>query len=849
MIGFAAIIFRNHAFHDDPATYAKLVKLVLFSSAVHQAVLVASSTLPFAIGQVQDAGLIFLAKMADDLVGELHERAAPPADVYATVLVTLSLSTVALGIALIVTGRMRLAGLVQFLPLPVVGGYLAFIGLYCLEAGISLMSGVSVTGLFGLDAPAEWAALLQPGPLVATLPGLAAGIGITAVVQRFDHFLVLPGLLVALPLGFFAATTAMGYSLEDLRDMGLVADDDSGGSLESPLAAWTLYDFSRVHWSLVPSVWPTWLGMYIVVAFSSSLDVAAIQMDMGKQLDFNHELATIGISNSVSGLLGGFTGSYIFSCTIFTYRTGTQSRLCGAVVSAAELLLWAAPFSVVAYVPKLFFGGVLTFIALDLLQDWLVQSRSKMHLAEYFVVLATFSAINLLGLEVGMLVGVAVSMTHFIFDYSYVPLVERLALRSNVIRSLPLSAALVELAPQTLIFRCRGYIFFGSTLQLMDEVYRSVVLSPEAACQYPHGLGDRGAAKRREKSAAAGISCASSSSSLEQAFLSPHESGSRSASPPGGDEAAAASGGRTPSSSNAAQLPTKFVLFDFSAVSGLDATAARACFLNLTRTLAPLGISLVFGGVPESGRIARLLRGHEIIEAPEGMPSATIFDTIDGALEYCEDELLRSTNLLPKLTGLEEAESVGGAAAAAAPEGSCGLRVSGAVVPTPGPAGASCSSGTAAAKLSRVLLPIVEASWRGLLEAMEPYFEEEACALGQSIFARGEDSHAIYFITSGEVTLWEPYGESERRRLLRYANGGIFGELDFFLHRRRSFFAEASSRDCTLLTLRRERLHAMQSEDAKLAAALQHALLKYLCFQVNYSIGIGDGAATVNARR
>ena len=44
---------------------------------------------------------------------------------------------------------------------------------------------------------------------------------------------------------------------------------------------------------------------------------------------------------------------------------------------------------------------------------------------------------------VGMLVGAAVSMTHFIFDYSYVPLVERLALRSNVIRSLPLSAALV----------------------------------------------------------------------------------------------------------------------------------------------------------------------------------------------------------------------------------------------------------------------------------------------------------------------------------------------------------------------------------------------------------------------
>jgi len=34
--------------------------------------------------------------------------------------------------------------------------------------------------------------------------------------------------------------------------------------------------------------------MYVVVAFSSSLDVAAIQMDMGRQLDFNHELITVG---------------------------------------------------------------------------------------------------------------------------------------------------------------------------------------------------------------------------------------------------------------------------------------------------------------------------------------------------------------------------------------------------------------------------------------------------------------------------------------------------------------------------------------------------------------------------
>ena len=132
MIGFAAIIFRHPAFHADPAVYPALVKLVLFSSMVHQAAFSGFSSLPFAIGQVQDAGLIFLSKMASDLADATADDSQQVR--MATVLVALSLSTMLLGLALMLTGRLRLAVLVQYLPLPVVGGYLAFIGLYCLEA-------------------------------------------------------------------------------------------------------------------------------------------------------------------------------------------------------------------------------------------------------------------------------------------------------------------------------------------------------------------------------------------------------------------------------------------------------------------------------------------------------------------------------------------------------------------------------------------------------------------------------------------------------------------------------------------------------------------------------------------
>jgi len=81
--------------------------------------------------------------------------------------------------------------------------------------------------------------------------------------------------------------------------------------------------------------------MLLVVAFSSSLDVAAIEMELGLPLDYDRELQTVGLSNLLSGCCGGFTGSYIFSQTIFNLRRGVtdDSRVCGWTVAVLELLV------------------------------------------------------------------------------------------------------------------------------------------------------------------------------------------------------------------------------------------------------------------------------------------------------------------------------------------------------------------------------------------------------------------------------------------------------------------------------------------------------------------------------
>ncbi|POM80070.1 Sulfate Permease (SulP) Family, partial [Phytophthora palmivora] len=140
MYGYTVIIFSHPTFGSFmPA----LSKLVIFSSAVHQVMFTLMSSMPFAIGQVQDAGLIFLSAMATSICNSLGHDVSPEAKV-ATTIVTIGIATASLGVCLVVMGRFKLAALASYLPMPVIGGYLAFIGIFCLYAGMALSTGLVI---------------------------------------------------------------------------------------------------------------------------------------------------------------------------------------------------------------------------------------------------------------------------------------------------------------------------------------------------------------------------------------------------------------------------------------------------------------------------------------------------------------------------------------------------------------------------------------------------------------------------------------------------------------------------------------------------------------------------------
>jgi SulP family sulfate permease len=77
-------------------------------------------SLPRILSNVYLLGLIFLSSMASSIMTELGPS-VPIEERLATVLVHLSLSTMFVGLGLIIIGKLRLASLVQYLPTPVIG--------------------------------------------------------------------------------------------------------------------------------------------------------------------------------------------------------------------------------------------------------------------------------------------------------------------------------------------------------------------------------------------------------------------------------------------------------------------------------------------------------------------------------------------------------------------------------------------------------------------------------------------------------------------------------------------------------------------------------------------------------
>jgi len=469
LVSYAHIVFPSNRF---ASAMPLIVKLYFLSSGVHQLIFIVMSTLDFAVGQIQDVGLIFLAAMVRNIVKWAVEDELSDEELVATCLWQCALSTVVVGICVVLVGKLELGQYVQMIPLPVVGGYLGYIGYFCFIAGLA-----SATGL-DLSTPSTLVQLWDSA-LVPKLSLLAVMTTAMLVVHfKVKHYIGMPMMLLFQPMAFFIGLQVLGISADECRDSGWLPPPIPAAQ---GLAVFRDFDTSLVHWEYIPRQVLSLAGLILVVSFGSSLDVAAIQAEMGgEQLDYNQELITIGWANVFSGLTGGSTGSYIFSQTIFSAKRGVASRLNGTVVAVGEFLLFFTSIDVLRILPNAYIGAIMCLFGVDIMLDWLINSRTLMAPAEYGLVWFSFAsvmwltAVDSFGVIDGMLLGTIATAAYFAVKYACNQDTWEIVSSQSSITSRPfkerriLARAAAE--SQILAVGIKGFLFFASSLALSQGI-------------------------------------------------------------------------------------------------------------------------------------------------------------------------------------------------------------------------------------------------------------------------------------------------------------------------------------------------------------------------------------------
>jgi SulP family sulfate permease len=118
------------------------------------------------------------------------------------------------------------------------------------------------------------------------------------------------------------------------------------------------------------------------------------------------------------GLAGSIIGYQTIGLTTLAHRLGAPTRLVSIVagsVCGAALFFGASLFS---YIPKVVLGGMLVYLGLTFLVEWLIDSRRVLPLADYLLIWVILGIILSVGFLPAIAVGILVAAVLFVISYS-----------------------------------------------------------------------------------------------------------------------------------------------------------------------------------------------------------------------------------------------------------------------------------------------------------------------------------------------------------------------------------------------------------------------------------------------
>jgi SulP family sulfate permease len=458
-ISFAALIFSD----ELSVHLSRGIGITLFGAVCIGVVAALTSSFPSVVACLQGSPAVILALMAGAIVRGMP-AAATAEDTFVTVVTAIGLTSLLTGLFFFGLGWFKLGRLIRFVPYPVSGGFLAGTGLLLVMRAVGVMTG-SPFNLLQLPH------LVHGEMLVKWLPGVLFGVAMLIVERRYRHYLVMPTMLAAAVFVFYAFLLLTGTTVSEAGAQGLLLGPFPGESLWQPPNVATLH---QANWSLIFAQIGQLGTILIISVISLLLNASGLELIARRDIDLNRELRSTGLANALSGLGGGPVGYLALSLSALGHKMSSHSRFTGIVAATLCAVTLFSGAALLSFLPRLIVGGLLLFLGLSFLIEWIYDAWFRMPRTDYLIVILILLVIAVRGFLDGVGLGLVIAVVLFVIKYSSVDVVKQAlsgaTSSSNVDRPVEHRRRLREKGEELFILRLQGYIFFGTAHNLYRRV-------------------------------------------------------------------------------------------------------------------------------------------------------------------------------------------------------------------------------------------------------------------------------------------------------------------------------------------------------------------------------------------
>lgn len=364
------------------------------------------------------------------------------------------------GAVLLLCGLLRMGFMANFFSRPVMSGFTVGSALVIAWGQVRNLLGAALpqvhapSALLGLAALAFLLLARRYGAALLRRLGLsdtAADIG-----ARLAPMLVV---LAGIALMAFSGLAGLG-----VRSTGEVP----GGLPDLNLAT------SSAHWRVL--LQPGLLVGFVIFLTSMS-SAQALALKRKEKINSNYELLGLGAANVASALSGGFPVTGGLSRSAVNFAAGANTPLASIITSCLLAGALMLPTGWLALLPLPVLAATIIVAVLGMLETDILRTAWRYDRSDALAWGATCAGVLVLGVEAGVIVGVALSMGTLIWRASrpHIAVLGRIV-GSEHFRNIARYPALTQ--PQLLVLRIDANLFFGNVEAVHTRIEEELASRP-----------------------------------------------------------------------------------------------------------------------------------------------------------------------------------------------------------------------------------------------------------------------------------------------------------------------------------------------------------------------------------